>query len=96
MTSTLKLSAAALAALLALAGAARADGVKITYSGKSPAAVRTQVVQAAHTVCSEAVATDIRGEYGSFDECVSATVDATLSDMRQRSATIAMVQTAQR
>ncbi len=85
MTPTFKLSALALTAMLALAGAAQAEGqahgVTVSTLGKSRAAVRGEVVRAARTVCAEAVADDIHGAYGSEEECVSATADAAFARM---------------
>ncbi len=76
MTKTFKISTLALTAMLALAGAAQAEGVKISTVGKSRDAIRSEVVQAAKAVCDEAVSTDLHDLYGSMDECVSATVSA--------------------
>ena len=91
MTNTLKISTLALSAMLALAGAAQAEGVKISTLGKSRDAVRSEVVQAARSVCEQAVSTDIHDTYGSLDECVSATVDATFAKLATNSGGLAMV-----
>lgn len=96
MTSTLKLSAAALTAVLSLAGAARAEGVKITYDVNAPQAARAQVLQAARSVCAEATDQDIRGEYGSFSDCVVNTTHDALQKMRAQPAARIVAQTAQR
>jgi hypothetical protein len=88
MTNTLKTSIIALSAMFAVAGAAQADGVKISTLGKSREAVRNEVVQAARTVCDQAVSADIHDVYGSMDECVNATVDATFAKLANTSASV--------
>ena len=90
MTNTLKISTLALAAMLALAGAAQAEGVRISTLGKSRDAVRSEVVQAAKFVCEQAVSTDLHDLYGSMDECVTATVNATLAQIATTPGSLAM------
>jgi hypothetical protein len=90
MTNIFKISTVALTAILALAGAAQADGVKISTLGKSQAALHNEVVQAAKSVCEQAVASDVRDVYGSMDECVSATETATFAKIAAPSAGLAM------
>ena len=90
LSHTFKISALALTAMLALASAAQAEGVKISITGKSRDVVRSEVVQAARSVCEQAVSTDLRDLYGSLDECVSATVDATFAKIATGSGNLAM------
>jgi len=90
MTNTLKLSTLALTAMLAIAGAAQAEGVTISTLGKSRDAVRGEVVQAAKSVCEQAVSSDIHDTYGSMEECVSATVDATFAKIATSSGNLAL------
>ncbi len=90
MTNTLKLSAAAVAAMLAFAGVANAEGVRVSVAGKSRGAVRGEIVQAARSVCEDAVSSDLQGQYGSLDECVAATVDATFAKINAPANTLAM------
>jgi len=91
MTNTLKISTLALTAMLALAGAAQAEGVKISTVGKSRDAVRGEVIQAARSVCEQALATDTQDVYGSMDECVSATETVAFAKISTSSGGLAMV-----
>ncbi len=90
MTNTLKISTLALTAMLALAGAAQAEGVKISTVGKSRDAVRGEVIQAARSVCEQALATDFHDLYGSMDECVSATENVAFAKIANVSGGLAM------
>lgn len=90
MTNILKTSAVALAAVLSLAGAARAEGVRVAVTGRAPDAVRADVLKAAHAVCNDAVSRDFAGVYGPVDECVSATVQAAYRDLRHQSRAFAV------
>jgi len=90
MTNILKLSTLALTMMLGLSGAAQADGVKIFTTGKNRDALRIEVVEAARSVCEQAVETDIHDTYGSLDECVAATVDATFSKLANTSTNLAL------
>jgi len=75
MSHTIKLSTAAALAVLALAGVAQAEGVRVTLAGKSPAAIHQDITAAAHAVCTQAVAED-SSAYGGVSECVANTVAA--------------------
>ena len=76
---------------LALSGAAHAEGVKVTYAGKSPAVVRAEVERAARTVCVQSTGADVRGAYEDVDQCITDAVDAAYAQIHQRADTYAMI-----
>ncbi len=89
MKTTLKTSAAFVAALsFSLAGVVHAEGIAINLVGKSPQTVQAEIVKAAQTVCTKAIAEDaLEHSYGSIDECVNQTVAAAKAKLAAANAT---------
>jgi hypothetical protein len=80
MTNLFKTSIAAVAAVFALSGVARADGVTISLAGKDPQTIHAEIVKAAFQVCRE-VAPDSIALTGQAD-CVSDTIAKADADAR--------------
>jgi sRNA-binding protein len=87
MTNAFKLSTAAALALFALAGAARAEDVRIDLSGKDARTIHAEIIDAAYKVCSESDAEMMNT--ASQSECVSATI-AKAEDEARRASTVHM------
>jgi hypothetical protein len=80
MTTTIKTSIAAVAAMFALSGIAHAEGVKISLVGKDAVAIHAEIVKAAHTVCTNVSADSIA--LTGQSECVADTIAKTEADLR--------------
>jgi len=89
--SMAKISMAAAVAVLALSGAAHAEGVRVTVAGKSPQVVRAEIERAARSVCTASIDQDVRGAFEDLGDCVDTTVDAAYAQIRQHPSTLAMV-----
>ena len=79
MTAKTTLSILYTAAVLMAGSSAYAGGIAVPVAGRSPAAVRSAVVEAAVSVCRSALTTDRFGDFGSAEQCVSDTVDFAMS-----------------
>jgi hypothetical protein len=69
------------AAFLAAAGAANAEQVKVSLTGKTESTIRTELFQAAKTVCSKDAAVS------EYLNCVEETYQTALSDVAKVKAT---------
>jgi hypothetical protein len=68
------------AALLAAAGAANAEQMKVSLTGKTESTIRTELFQASQKVCKEASVSE-------YFACVDETYQAALSDAAKLKAT---------
>jgi ABC-type metal ion transport system substrate-binding protein len=84
MTRITTLSLLTATALLSSMAVASAAAVTVKVAGRSPAEIRSEVIAAANKVCSAAIRADVFSDYDSQDECVTATVDATMKQVAAR------------
>jgi hypothetical protein len=70
-----------LGSVLAIAGVAQAAPVNVAFEGKSPAAVRADLLKAAKQVCKEA--SDPFTSESDYQDCVSATYADALQKLRR-------------
>lgn len=78
---TIRIAGAACALFLACASMVQAASPQIVVRYDGSRNLDAVVADAAEKVCAKALASDPFGDYGSMEECVSATIDRTIEDI---------------